>query len=68
MKFKADDYASVGAMPKKVFSLSPAPMIEVPDLIEPQRESFKWFVETALKEIFTEFSRSEERRVGKECA
>jgi DNA-directed RNA polymerase subunit beta len=56
MKFKADDYASVGAMPKKVFSLSPAPMIEVPDLIEPQRESFTWFVGTALKEIFTEFS------------
>lgn len=56
MQFKADDYASTGAMPKKVFSISPAPMIEVPDLIEPQRESFKWFVETALKEIFTEFS------------
>lgn len=56
MKFKADDYASTGAMPKKIFSIAPAPMIEVPDLIEPQRESFKWFVETALKEIFTEFS------------
>ncbi len=56
MQFKADNYASTGAMPKKVFSISPAPMIEVPDLIEPQRESFKWFVETALKEIFTEFS------------
>ena len=49
MKFKADDYASTGAMPKKVFSISPAPMIEVPDLIEPQRESFKWFVGTAHK-------------------
>ena len=56
MQFKADEYASTGAMPKKIFSIAPAPMIEVPDLIEPQRESFKWFVETALKEIFTEFS------------
>ena len=56
MQFKADNYASTGAMPKKIFSIAPAPMIDVPDLIEPQRESFKWFVETALKEIFTEFS------------
>lgn len=56
MQFKAEEYPSVGVMPQKRFELSPAPMIDVPDLIEPQRESFKWFVETALKEIFTEFS------------
>ena len=56
MQFKADEYASVGAMPQKKFAISPDPMIEVPDLIEPQRESFKWFAETALKEVFTEFS------------
>ena len=56
MKLKYEDYASVGAMEQKTFAISPAPMIEVPDLIEPQRDSFKWFVETALKEIFTEFS------------
>jgi len=56
MQFKADEYASVGAMPQKKFAISPDPMIDVPDLIEPQRESFKWFVETALKEVFTEFS------------
>ncbi len=56
MKLKYEDYDSVGAMPQKRFALSPDPMIDVPDLIEPQRESFKWFVETALKEIFTEFS------------
>lgn len=47
---------SVGHMPQKRFEVSPAPLIDVPDLIEPQRESFKWFVETALREIFTEFS------------
>jgi hypothetical protein len=44
MKLKYEDYASVGAMPQKTFAISPAPMIEVPDLIEPQRDSFKWFV------------------------
>lgn len=56
MKFKGEEYTSVGMMPKKRFAVSPDPMIEVPDLIEPQRESYKWFIETALKEIFTEFS------------
>jgi DNA-directed RNA polymerase subunit beta len=43
-------------MPQKRFEKAPAPRIPLPDLIEPQRESYTWFVETALKEIFTEFS------------
>ena len=47
---------SVGNMPQKFFQVSEAPRIDLPDLIEPQRLSFRWFVETALKEIFTEFS------------
>ena len=47
---------SVGHLPQRVFSKAAAPRIPLPDLIEPQRESFTWFVETALKEIFTEFS------------
>ncbi|MEZ4104231.1 MAG: DNA-directed RNA polymerase subunit beta [Candidatus Paceibacterota bacterium] len=47
---------SVGQMPQKRFQVSADPKIPLPDLIEPQRESFRWFVETALKEIFTEFS------------
>ena len=47
---------SVGNMPQKRFQMSADPKIPLPDLIEPQRESFRWFVETALKEIFTEFS------------
>ncbi len=47
---------SVGNMPQKFFRVSEAPRIDLPDLIEPQRLSFRWFVETALKEIFTEFS------------
>ncbi len=47
---------SVGNMPQKFFQVSRAPQIPLPDLIEPQRLSYRWFVETALKEIFTEFS------------
>ena len=47
---------SVGHLPQRVFAKAPAPRIPLPDLIEPQRESYKWFIETALKEIFTEFS------------
>jgi len=51
-----DRQVSVAMLPSKVFAMSPAPRIDLPDLIQPQRESFRWFVETALKEIFTEFS------------
>ncbi|MCD5381189.1 MAG: DNA-directed RNA polymerase subunit beta [Candidatus Pacebacteria bacterium] len=47
---------SVGHLPQRRFEKASAPRIPLPDLIEPQRESYKWFVETALKEIFTEFS------------
>jgi len=47
---------SVGQWPQKRFEKASAPRVPLPDLIEPQRESYKWFVETALKEIFKEFS------------
>ena len=47
---------SVGHMPQRTFAKAAAPRIPLPDLIEPQRESYTWFVETALKESFTEFS------------
>ena len=53
---KADEYSSVGAMPKKTFKLAKQALIDLPDLIEPQRLSFKWFVEEGLKEVFKEFS------------
>jgi DNA-directed RNA polymerase subunit beta len=51
-----DRTISVGNLPQKRFEVSPAPRIPLPDLIEPQHESYRWFIETALKEIFTEFS------------
>ncbi len=50
------DSISIGHWPQKRFEKASAPRIPLPDLIEPQRESFKWLTETALKEIFTEFS------------
>ncbi|MAQ59288.1 DNA-directed RNA polymerase subunit beta, partial [bacterium] len=47
---------SVGHWPQKRFEKSAAARVSLPDLIEPQRESYKWFTEQALKEVFTEFS------------
>ncbi|MCA9354183.1 MAG: DNA-directed RNA polymerase subunit beta [Candidatus Kaiserbacteria bacterium] len=47
---------SIGHWPQRRFEKAAAPRIPLPDLIEPQRESYTWFVETALKEIFKEFS------------
>lgn len=55
-KAKSTTGVSVGHMRQKRFATCAEPRIALPDLIEPQRLSFKWFVETALKEIFTEFS------------
>ena len=49
-------YVSVGNLPQKRLETVPAPAIELPDLIEAQRESFTWFAEEALKEVFKEFS------------
>ena len=43
-------------MPQKRFEKSAGPRVPLPDLIEPQRESYKLFVETALKDVFKEFS------------
>ncbi|MCB0446993.1 MAG: hypothetical protein KDD03_05675, partial [Gelidibacter sp.] len=53
---KMEEFPSVGHMPQKRFSTSQEPLLELPDLIEPHRDSFRWLVETGLKDIFTEFS------------
>jgi len=47
---------SVGRMPQKIFQISHKPRIPLPDLIEPQHQSFRWFVQEALREVFTEFT------------
>ena len=47
---------SIGAWPQKVFSKYKEPLLELPNLIEPQLLSYQWFVEEGLKEVFKEFS------------
>ena len=48
-------------------------VLDMPNLIEVQKDSYKWLLTDGLKEVFedispiTDYSRSEERRVGKEC-
>ncbi len=46
----------VGQLPKKVFSKFREPLVPLPNLIEPQLLSYRWFVEEGLKDIFKEFS------------
>jgi len=47
---------TVGQLPKKRFKNYRQPRVPLPDLIEPQHESFRWFIETGIKEVFKEFS------------
>ncbi len=47
---------TVGQLPKKTFAHVPAPRVELPNLIEPQLESFTWFVGEGIKEVLKEFS------------
>ena len=55
-KVSHTDDVSVGMLPTREFGIFQAPRIELPDLIEPQRESFRKFVGEGLKEVFKEFS------------
>jgi len=45
-----------GAREKKYFSKYKQPFVEFPNLIETQVVSYKWLIETGLKEVFKEFS------------
>jgi DNA-directed RNA polymerase subunit beta len=47
---------TAGKMSQKRFETTPQPAIALPDLIVAQRESYEWFTENAIKEIFQEFS------------
>ncbi len=47
---------TVGQLPKKTWSRYKESLVDLPDLIEPQRESYKWFVEEGLASIFKEFT------------
>lgn len=41
---------------KKHFKKYRKPLVDLPDLIEPQRTSFTWLLEQGIKEVFKEFS------------
>ncbi len=53
---KGVEEKSVGMLPKKLFQNYRDARVSLPDLVEPQRVSYKNFIETGLKEIFKEFS------------
>lgn len=41
---------------KKYFGLYKAPLVEAPDLVAAQKESYQWLITEGLKELFAEFS------------
>ncbi len=56
MAQKQKEEMSAGMLPKKHFQRFRDARVSLPDLIEPQLESYTWFVEQGLKEVFKEFS------------
>ncbi len=48
--------ASKNVRPKKFFGRFKKPLTATPNFAEPQTASFKWLIETGLKEVFDEFS------------
>lgn len=55
-KSKAEEFASVGHMPAKTFKRAKTPLVDLPDLVQPQRESYEWFIQEGFRDIFKEFS------------
>ncbi len=55
-KTDAQGEVTVGMLPKKSFQHYRDARVPLPDLVEPQRVSFKEFVEVGLKDVFKEFS------------
>ena len=54
-------------MEKKYFSEYKPPLVGLPALASPQLDSFRWFLEKGLKELFDEFSPIEDY-AGKELS
>lgn len=55
-KVNAEQRGSVGTLPKRRFQKYRDSRVPLPDLVEPQRASYRQFVEEGLKEVFKEFS------------
>ena len=43
-------------LPKKTFARFRKPLVELPNLVETQLNSYEWLVKEGLKEVFKEFS------------
>jgi DNA-directed RNA polymerase subunit beta len=56
MSTHAKTDTTVGKWQKKTFGAYKEDLVETPNLVESQIESFKWLTETGLKEVFSEFS------------
>ncbi|TSC85153.1 MAG: DNA-directed RNA polymerase subunit beta [Parcubacteria group bacterium Gr01-1014_17] len=52
----AIDVAGVAKRPKKYFGNFREPLAKYPNFVEPQLDSFRWFLEKGLKSVFKEFS------------
>ena len=53
---KNGEAQTVGMLPKKRFQNFRDSRVDLPDLVEPQRVSYKNFIEIGLKEVFKEFT------------
>ncbi|HVY35825.1 MAG TPA: DNA-directed RNA polymerase subunit beta [Candidatus Paceibacterota bacterium] len=53
---KTKDRPSHAPRPKKYFSKYKKPLVEFPNLIQHQLDSYNWFIEKGLKEVFKEFT------------
>src|SRR3989344_9033510 len=44
----------INKLPTKVFSTHAGPLVDQPNLVEIQTQSYNWFLKTGLKELFEE--------------
>jgi len=54
MSVKKSAKTSLKIMEKKYFGRFKKPLIELPNLVEPQLKSFDWIIKEGLKEVFME--------------
>jgi DNA-directed RNA polymerase subunit beta len=55
-KQKTSTSVTTGFLPKKYFSKYKKPLVEFPNLIQHQLDSYNWLIEKGLKETFKEFT------------
>ncbi len=55
-KSKTTAHVTTGALPKKYFSKYKKPLVEFPNLIQHQIDSYNWLIEKGIKAVFKEFT------------